>query len=294
MSRQIRSSSGLPLWFRAEKYHFATQLDSVGWYEQLEIRGLCHELVLDSGSREDFHSCFECEWTELLEAVRAEPQFLYRGTKFQDGVEDWMGLNYPATYHSEYPPGFFGITPFDIRKIVSEWSPKLRKEFIRWLDNDSETSTRLARRAPRPSVNWAFKPLKSSYATPIQINANFPDKVLQESLDRYISEQREVLGSAHLMKQKRSNTFNEWCDSGLLQYLDLSIWALQNDVKITNKVFANGIFLGSIEKGEENIRTTTRKHAAIVLNPSAVSGLSLAALRAYAQLEGFSFDQQSE
>jgi len=289
LGKRITRANDLPIWFDTSKYEFATQLDSVGWYEQLEIRGLCQEIVLTAEKDiESLNDFYECNSTEFLSAIRADPLFSYRGSKFQHCVEEWMGFNDPVKYQSAYPPGIFGITPLDIRDIMWEWEPKLQKEFLDWLQVDNAPGSSATRKKPpRPRRNWVFRPLTSRYITPIQINPNFPDKVLQKSLSLFISRQREVEGSESPLKDKRSNTFNEWCNCGLLQYLDLAIWSLQENTSITNKAFAQGIFPNNYEKGEENIRTTTKKHAAMILIHRTESGMSMAVLFAYARLEGF-------
>ena len=48
---------------------------------------------------------------------------------------------------------------------------------------------------------------------------------------------------------------------------------------------AQGMFPQNHEKGEENIRTTTKKHASIILDRRTNSDLSMAGLWAYARLE---------
>ncbi len=289
MGKRITRANDLPIWFDTGKYDFATQLDAVGWYEQLEIRGLCHEIALTAEKDiEGLNEFYGCDSIELLSAIRANPLFSYRDSQFQQCIEEWMGLNDPVIYQSAYPPGIFGITPLDIRKIVREWEPNLQKEFLDWLQVDRAPGSPATRKKPpRPTRNWVFRPLTSRYITPIQINPNFPDKVLQKSLNLFISNQREKTESDIPLKDKRSNTFNEWCNCGLLQYLDLAIWSLQENTNITNKAFVQGIFPKNFEKGEENIRTTTKKHAAMILNPQAETSLSMAVLFAYARLEGF-------
>ena len=289
MGKRITQANDLPIWFDTSKYDFATQLNAVGWYEQLQIRGLCHEIALTAEKDiEGLNEFYGCDSIELLSAVRANPLFSCRDNQFQQCVEEWMGVDHPLDYQSANPPGIFGITPCDIREIVWEWEPNLQKEFLDWLQVDRAPGSRATRKKPpRPRRNWIFRPVTSKYITPIQINPHFPDKVLQKSLNLFISNQRKKMGSDIPLKDKRSNTFNEWCNCGLLQYLDLSIWSLQENTSITNKAFVQGIFPKNFEKGEENIRTTTKKHAAIILNQQAEPSLSMSVLFAYARLEGF-------
>ena len=79
----------------------------------------------------------------------------------------------------------------------------------------------------------------------------------------------------------------EWCNCGLLQYLDLSIWSIEEDRSITNKALAHGIFPNNYDKGEENIRTTTKKHASNILDEGIESAVFMSRLRAYAALEEY-------
>lgn len=296
MGKRITRTDDLPEWFESSKYDDATRLDARGWHEQLNIRRLCHEMLEESEGDDDEEGLLDfygCEPADFLSAVRASPIFTYRGSKFERCVEESMGSDHPIRYQSAYPPGIFGITPIDILTIILEWEPKLREEFLDWLQSDNALSPSQTRKyPPRPTRNWVFKPLTSRYITPIQINPNFPDKVLQKSLSLFISRQREVEGSESPLKDKRSNTFMEWCDCGLLQYLDLKIWSFQEKTNITNKALAQGIFPNNYEKGEENIRTTTKKHAAMILSPRTNSAISMAVLLADARLEHFLVSQE--
>ena len=77
----------------------------------------------------------------------------------------------------------------------------------------------------------------------------------------------------------------EWCDCGLLQYIDLTLWSMEVGTSITNKALASGIFPNNSEKGEENIRTTTKKHARAILEDNIQDSMFIPTLRAYAQFE---------
>jgi hypothetical protein len=68
--------------------------------------------------------------------------------------------------------------------------------------------------------------------------------------------------------------FNEWIRIGILPYLDLKIWEMQENVSIPNRVMADAIFTDEIS-GEETVRKTTDKLACQVLEGDILKELAV-------------------
>jgi len=132
-----------------------------------------------------------------------------------------------------------------------------------------------------------YRPINIRGKRPVIISSNLPDKVMQKSLKLFLEKERSEMKDSDIDKEKQSNTFIEWCNSGLLQFIDLQTWALMENVKITNKALAYGIFPDNAEKGEENIRKTTRRHADIIFGTGNNQGISMSMLFAYSRLDDF-------
>ena len=298
MAKRLTKVSDLPDWFNTENYTGILKLDARGWYEQLSIRELCYNMVrcqiegdlLYEGelANGELLELFGCDPAEFLEAVRTSPILLFRDSKFEQCVEEIMGFDYPGIYQREYPPGVHGITPMDIRGIMRGWGPQLRDEFLNWVQSSLKKQKVSGKRVhpPSPQRNWVFRPVTLRNRKPIMVNAFLPRKVVRRSLDQFIAQEMAHNSTNPFPKELRSNTFLEWCNCGLLQYIDLKIWSLQEKTRITNKVLAQTIFPKNPDKGEENIRTTTKKHAAMILDMGSMMNDRMSVLLAYARLEG--------
>lgn len=292
MGKRITSAANLPDWFDTTNYEKALRLDARGWLEQLETRRMCHDMVWHSDTPEDLQVSviYGFKPNDFLTAVRATPIFPYEGSQYQKSIRKNLGYEEtPQVSVPAAPPGISGITAYDVGSIMLDMEPERQKEFLRWLEiKRARFSSLKNREQPRPQYpDWFFEPLETWRFSPVHISAAFPDQILRQSFDLFVSRQREKLEPLLIQKAKRSNTFLEWCNCGLLQYLDLAVWTIQEDTDITNKALVRGIFPNNVEKGEENIRTTTKKHASIILDGGIERGIFLDNLRAYAQLEDY-------
>ncbi len=296
MGKRITNADGLPDWFGPNRYAEAIHLDARGWLKQLHFRELCHDIVSYSSPEELVSSePYGFKIVEFLSAVRANPIFDDDDSQYEQLIDGIGGCDLPIDLQSNYPPGLFGITAYDIGDIILEWDCERQKDFMRWLEYRRVQGAKQKNRGfPRPRVSGLFEPLETDHIKPIRIAAMFPDDVLRKSFELFVSKEQEKLDPLFIGKAKRSNTFLEWCNCGLLQYLDLVIWSIQESTSITNKALVQGIFPINYEKGEENIRSTTKKHAAIILGPRPEPGMSMSTLWAYARLEDFLESQESK
>ena len=293
MSGKITKATDLPSWFDTSKYANAIRLDARGWYEQIVVRRKCFSMVWHAVIEEDDledDAIYGFKPSALLKAVRSDPIFNFFGSQFQDSL-DWA-LNARvanAPVNEKHPPGISGVTPIDVANLILRLPNKRQGDYLKWLkatiDQHSNGIGGIEYSATEPE--WLLQPLTGLGFHPIKFNPELPDKILRESFDLYLQHNLQLPDWFLKGKPQRSNTFLEWCNCGLLQYMDLQTWSLETDTTITNKALARGIFPDNPEKGEENIRTTTKNHAERILDDGVEVSNFMATLKAYAQLEDY-------
>lgn len=280
---RITRAVDLPEWFDTEKYASAVRLDARGWEEQLEIRSFCHEQIWQQSLNEDIDLAATTDYLgfrldELLAAIRETPIYPFYTSAFHDGYSGKFG-KLPHRPKRSIAPGLSALTPANLADLVSTLPTEKQRKLIQILSSSLNG-------VPSPSdseSDWLSEPIKACVSNTIEVNRYLPNKLLLQSFEHYLMSSGEELDSFK-GRPIRSNTFSEWCNCGLLQYIDLVTWSLEAATAITNKAHATGIFPNSPEKGEENIRTTTEKHATSILHDNVV----MHTLRAYAHWEEIS------
>jgi hypothetical protein len=270
LPRKITNPADLPEWFATEKYSEAVRLDARGWYEQLVTRRWCHQMVWsfaieDGDLNED--QIYGFRPSLFLRAVREQPIFEFFGSQFEESINQNIG-NWDRNDVEREPPGVNGLNWFDIRNLVHQLPTKERQAVLAFLaqtSGGSEDDSYFGSGHPK-NIEWLAHPIKGGHSTPIKIDPSLPDKLLQNSFDLYLKERFPPEVSNIKGRPFRSNMFLEWCNCGLLQYMDLDIWSLETDVPISYKALAAAIFPERIEKGEENIRMTTKQHSEKILD----------------------------
>lgn len=297
MSRRITRSRDLPSWFDTSKYANAIRLDARGWYEQIVVRQECFHMVWHATIEDDDlddDSIYGIKPSALLSAVRSRPIFAFFGSEYQLSIQKALQVrSNEDSIGKDHPPGVSGITLIDVANLVSQLPSTRQAEFLNWLDDAMQRYSNSFEhiRHSTSDPEWLVESISGLGFHPIKIDSNLPDKILRESFDLYLQHNLQLPDWFLKGKPQRSNMFLEWCNCGLLQYMDLQTWSLETDTTITNKVLARGIFPDNLEKGEENIRTTTKKHAERILDEGIEVSTFMATLKAYAQLEDYIANQ---
>jgi hypothetical protein len=111
------------------------------------------------------------------------------------------------------------------------------------------------------------------------IDLSYPDNVLIENFEHMLKMRRSKLDSTINNTSFYNKTdFDNWYRFGVLPYIDLIMWARDENVKIPYRVLADAIF-PSGERGEETIRKTTKPLVESLLNESSLIQLETLALR---------------
>ena len=298
MGKRITKGSQLPDWFDTYKYEAAINLDARGWYEQIYVRHMCYMMIWSSEIPESLKlmkdSFYGFKQTDFLRAVRAKPIYDFFGSEFLESITRQIaGPHDTEEIKTTDPPGISGISPFDVGSLMLQLDQDRQKEFLHWLEVKRITFSSLENsECPIPQFpDWFGKPLEGGGFVAVKIDPILPDKVLRESFDLYLADKVTPSEPWFKSKPKRSNMFVEWCNCGLLQYVDLMLWSMETKTQITNKALATGIFPNNFEKGEENVRTTTKKHAKRLLKDDIETSLFMHTLAAYAQLEDYLANQ---
>lgn len=290
MEGRITKVSELPDWFDTNKYSAAVHLDARGWYEQIVVRRHCHWMVWYSDSPGDIKiesDFYGFKPADFLLAVRSKPIFKFFGGRFHKSMASQVE-DYDNVSSSKNPPGISAINAHDLESLILQLEPQRQEEFLNLLRIRREHFSSLDyERKPPAYPNWFFDSMETSGFKAIKIDPILPDKVLKDSFALYLSSKLQPSESFLKAKPKRSNMFLEWRNCGLLQYMDLAIWSIETDTSITNKVLAHGIFPKNYEKGEENIRTTTQRHAERILDDGIEVSVFIRSLQAYAALEDY-------
>jgi hypothetical protein len=294
LAKRITKLADLPAWFDTNLYKAAAQLGGHGWREQLEVRRRCAFFVRYSNVPEETTSkIFGYRPSDLIAAVRKSPIFPYFESDFHKKFCAIAGINASADQDAlRFPPGIDPISPHDVGHLMLGMEPERQEEFLSWLDIQREFLNDENRERPPPEYpDWYLEPFQESKLNPIKILGFLPKRLLRKGFDLYL-DKLEAPEDSKCSQALRANTYSEWFNCGLLQYLDLAVWMMETDKAISNKVLAAAIFPGQIAKGEENIRKTTKKHASVILEDHGTECSALfRKLSAYAALEHY---QESE
>lgn len=262
---RIKHVSELPEWFDLKQYHKAKTLTAAGWYEQLFVRYYLYyafERLLEGAGDEEFedegfidavdHTFAKIQENPIIDVTtdqQLSDEYLTRNLLAlkQGKTKQTLGVRSLAAVD------LFAIQDYDgklFRKLKKRWKKTIHIEDI------------------SPIENLIYQPLHqlddfhlmNKFAV---IDWELPDGVLIEHFKQFLKINRpETINFEDdedtnlLKKYYRNPDFNEWCRLSVLPYLDLKFWALEEDIKIPNRVMADAIFPAG-ENGEETIRKTT-------------------------------------
>lgn len=292
----IRNIKDLPDWYDLEKYHAASSLDAAGWFDLLLQRWSydlyqnqfpsINNAVLNSGLQKLRQNPLSLTTDDnliyligggRLSALKCDPQdfakfahaispltlrrlyqkerYLKNETRirirnYMDQIYDWFGKQkfeeIPKSEH-EWARSFLDIPIFDA-----------------FLKQDNQDDVHL----------------KRSHDI-VQIDLSVPDKILIEQFADYLSKIRENTDITPANPYKAPE-YKKWIEYGLLPYLDLKLWEIENKVSVPYRVLADAIFPDG-NMGEEMIRKTTKKIADQVMSKDYIDFLATMAAQEIAE-----------
>lgn len=275
MSQVIRHVSQLPRWFSLSNYAAQQQLSLKDWLRQLSVRA---ELQDAARPLVDFHREDQAliRQDPIVRAPVGREEHIGR-IRWVDaqvqGQEDQHQFVRPMTLVDH-------IVAVD---MVGAAEYQRHAEAWRILFNATEPSPEaLAAERSWPALESSL----ASFAAPttaasmahVVVDLEVADELLIRSFTQLLPALRRA-ASARSQDTAAENLRidpGSWCRFAVLPYLDLRQWAVEEGLRIPNRVMADAIFEPG-EGGEEVVRKTTTKLAAAVTSDAFLDRLMVAA-----------------
>jgi hypothetical protein len=122
---------------------------------------------------------------------------------------------------------------------------------------------------PRDYPDWLHDGIDSSIGIdsyPLSINLSLPDALLINQFSQYLQTLRINTHTEETSKQLRRVNFKDWISFGVLAYIDLTMWAKENNTTIIHRILAEAILINQAG-GEEVIRKTIKPIVDWLFNP---------------------------
>ena len=279
MNDRIKRVSDLPLWFDLNKYKLTKQLDAAEWYEQLSIRYGSHSAF--NRSREDTEH--EEDKKEALEFVD------YVITKIQENpiidiltdtlLSEELSCNTLDELKQRKPHYTLGVHKLTVNEFF---------EIERCIDKPLKQMRNQRNNSSARPGKWIYKPLHKLHRYDpimlhevVHIDWELPDAILIEHFKQFLKSQRprdamiedDKEYNDYIKKCQRKPDFNTWYRTGVLPYLDLTLWASRLNINIPYRVMADAIYPNG-DYGEETIRKTTAPLAGTLISETALDSLA--------------------
>ena len=251
MSKLIKSTSDLPGWYSLEKYAGTSELDAAAWFEQIWVR----RAIADAISTKNIDSNSQTQWTRVQQTPIID-------SANNRGLRELTDANYDED--PIYALAVYPLTLFELWRMY---------ESLRFDPNDdlwilehgaavgsADQSTPVRSGGQVPAYEAMTDLGKETWGNVIRVDLALPEKILVDQFRSFIRASKDREAGAEKEKTIKSFGLKKWAQFGLLPYCDLSIWALEKDKNITNRVMADAIFSQG-DGGEEVVRKTTSKIA---------------------------------
>ncbi len=304
--RIIRNIKDLPDWYALEKYLSASNLDAAGWYETL-LQRWNHFFWFDHQGPEKYkdraHDGKNYYYDALLQS-RENPL-----APLSDPIQIALigggqleALKYDKKDFSTFS---HAISPLTIRRLYQK-EHRLRKptrtRIRAWFDRmfDDFGSIELTDEY-KAECKWALSfiddPIFEAFEKQgeerdwpdqrrdhdcVYVDLTVPDKILIQHFTDYLRQVRKKYPNIKPASTYKAPEYKKWLEYGLLPYLDLKLWEIENSVSIPYRVFADAIFPDG-NMGEEMIRKTTKKMADQVMSKDYIDFLATMAAQEIAE-----------
>jgi hypothetical protein len=264
MTKRIKHVSELPEWFKLSNYKEVKNFTLSNWCEQIQGRILFLQAYISIFTSSDTNTHeYKLRTSSLLQLalhnIRSNPLEIYQGEhlrNFLDEVEPSIEPFSPFSYL-----GVFEFTGNDLLSLLKTLPNDYLKSMMELVNSTSTPDSEDALSPDEPE--WLNKPLFNpsshinSVYDPVIVNLSIPDNILIEHFKTYLKMRniQKKSNENHIKRFSKSDQEN-WHRFGVLPFLDLEIWAIENDVNIPYRVFADAIFPDGT-CGEETIRKTT-------------------------------------
>lgn len=262
MASRSNRTSNLPSWFSAEKYDKAHSLTALGWYERLLLRQICMAYVERPADRFEYRIArSEREGvTAVLHLLREAPLI-----EMTTCAAAWPLIKTIMKYENhENRLAVHAMTILELDQI-RQGLPKGHLEGLQQLEAEGYPTLKSER-----SINtWMRTPVSQDSSLPtslgaVAVNLDYPNKVLVAQFKSWLKQVRDKSSGSHDKQFFRLPELAEWVEMGLLPCMDLLLWAVENEKKISNRLLADALS-GSSGSDEDAVRKATRPLAESLL-----------------------------
>lgn len=273
---KISSTKDLPEWFDLERYRAAQAFTAEHWLEQLERRISLLPAAHDSSDKSQRQAEDEIWWAIVsgqLTLIREHP-VICRYARMGDLVPV-MPVR-PVSY-------------FDLA-MQAHRDEMAKREGACSAEKADHWNIIAGSSRPIPSrikgltmpVEIDFYTSKVPPAPVIQVDLEASDAALKEAFAIWLKEARS--NQPIKTKNPGNQLYARWARYGLLPYLDLWIWGMEENIQIIEGVFAAALFPG-LEDGRDRLKTTKKWAKSLMQNLSSLR--AVAAIEAASRTETF-------
>ncbi len=277
--KNIDHVNQLPDWYDLDKYHKVNELNSIEWYEQL-IQRHTHAMFAK------YYPGHESETTQIfyssLQELRRNPILSLEEPELISLIG---GQEFDLMKHApnDFVQNYYAVSPLTLNHVYqheSHLNPETRKRIRKHVDTyyDVKKHKNISKEDHIWAGNILRQPIfdvlenehirnqrERSYDLAV-IDLSLPDKVLEQQFSDYLRTKRKRCAKFSGPIASKLPEFDKWIEFSILPYIDLQIWARENNFHIPDRVMADAIFSDGT-KGEETVRKTTRnKYVKKILN----------------------------
>lgn len=302
----IRNVKDLPDWFALEKYRAADNLDAAGWYEILLQRWNHFFWFFIDGPekyKKDRDYGQNYYYDALLQSRKDPLSLLTDDVQIAlIGGGPLQALKYNKRDFSTFS---HAISPLTIRRLYQQerrlkkpTRTRIRAWFDRIYDDfgnfemtvQYEAECEWAKSFIDDPIFEAFEKEgeERGWRDPwrdhdfVEIDLTVPDKILIQQFTDYLRQVRKKYPNVKPAKPYKRPEYKKWVEYGLLPYLDLKLWEIENNFSIPYRVLADAIFPDG-DMGEEMIRKTTKKIADQVMDKDYINFMATIAAQEIAE-----------
>jgi hypothetical protein len=253
--RQIRDRSDLPKEFSLEKYAPTAAFDIADWLVNLEARGLSTYMQGEHFRPDD-------------QVTRCEI-FLENPIRDRGDFENFPGRS--KYIHTSSVRDFESIDLFWHGRADERYA-KFMEGFDEFVDSNipylerAEMNLELIERMDTPFYKMMETcGVRHDGDVLAKVDLHSSDEKLAADFSAWVKATRLQTGIAAPRKKFTAVDFSNWSDSGILPYLDLTLWASANEIEITQQLLGTTIYPSEFNVNlAERIRKVTRPLAKLM------------------------------
>jgi hypothetical protein len=289
MKKVIKDANDLPEWFDLKKYHGVKLLDMSEWARQISIRSLVwgdlvrnQVLVDDTLANHPMDGPIDFSLVDhYLKKIENDPIYPngddrhldFRVANSEEKPYDICNV-WSMSLHFAYNIGS-GLVD---RRNMTDKELSLALDA---LDNNRATPDQLKLLSAPIDLYDKQNGVSGDGLCHLIVDLSASDQQIREEFSHWLTQFREAIGIQAISKvpakrkiPKKNRVVSpvterdlyEWNDLLILPYVDLKLWSLANDCRITSNVLADTLYRGRHGNVEEQIRDTIEPKAQRILN----------------------------